>query len=306
MSALPYFDAEAIVAAVPMPAAIELLREAFRDLGELHPRRQVSLGPSDDLLMMPAVAPSGIGVKIVTVVSDNPSRGLPLIHGHYLFCDRETGVPLATLDGSALTALRTPAASALATDVLARSDVRTLGIFGTGVQARGHIEAVLAVRPGIESVVVCGRSPESSKAFAAGVDAGGRAASAASADEVAACDVVCGCTSAAKPVIPTAAVRPGTHVNLVGSYSTARREVDDDLVATTSVFVDDREAAAEESGELIHAASGSWSFDRIVGDLAELASGRAGRRDDDEVTLFKSVGLAVEDVVVAAAVVARS
>ena len=83
-------------------------------------------------------------------------------------------------------------------------------------------------------------------------------------------------------------------------------EVDDDLVATTSVFVDDREAAAEESGELIHAASGSWSFDRIVGDLAELASGRAGRRDDDEVTLFKSVGLAVEDVVVAAAVVARS
>ena len=179
MSALPYFDAEAIVAAVPMPAAIELLREAFRDLGELHPRRQVSLGPSDDLLMMPAVAPSGIGVKIVTVVSDNPSRGLPLIHGHYLFCDRETGVPLATLDGSALTALRTPAASALATDVLARSDVRTLGIFGTGVQARGHIEAVLAVRPGIESVVVCGRSPESSEAFAAGVDAGGRAASAA-------------------------------------------------------------------------------------------------------------------------------
>ncbi|MCH2412776.1 MAG: hypothetical protein MK189_07355, partial [Acidimicrobiales bacterium] len=106
MSALPYFDAEAIVAAVPMPAAIEVLRDAFCDLGELHPRRQVTLGPSDDLLMMPAVAPVGIGVKIVTVVSGNPSRGLPLIHGHYLFCDRETGVPLATLDGSALTALR--------------------------------------------------------------------------------------------------------------------------------------------------------------------------------------------------------
>ena len=306
MSALPYFDAEAIVAAVPMPAAIEVLRDAFCALGELHPRRQVTLGPFDDLLMMPAVAPVGIGVKIVTVVSGNPSRGLPLIHGHYLFCDRETGVPLATLDGSALTALRTPAASALATDVLARPDVRTLGIFGTGVQARGHIEAVLAVRPEIESIVVCGRTSEQSEAFAASVDAGGRALAAATADEVAPSDIVCGCTSAAEPVIPTAAVRPGAHVNLVGSYSTSRREVDDDLVGAASVFVDDREAAAEESGELIHAAAGSWSFDRIVGDLADLASGRAGRRGDDEVTLFKSVGLAVEDVVVAAAVVARS
>ena len=306
MSALPYFDAEAIVAAVPMPAAIEVLRDAFCDLGELHPRRQVTLGPFDDLLMMPAVAPVGIGVKIVTVVSGNPSRGLPLIHGHYLFCDRETGVPLATLDGSALTALRTPAASALATDVLARPDVRTLGIFGTGVQARGHIEAVLAVRPEIESIVVCGRTSEQSEAFAASVAAGGRALAAATADEVAPSDIVCGCTSAAEPVIPTAAVRPGAHVNLVGSYSTSRREVDDDLVGAASVFVDDREAAAEESGELIHAAAGSWSFDRIVGDLADLASGRAGRRGDDEVTLFKSVGLAVEDVAVAAAVVARS
>ena len=306
MSALPYFDAEAIVAAVPMPAAVEVLREAFRDLGDLHPQRGVSLGPSDDLLMMPAVAPAGIGIKIVTVVSGNPARGLPLIHGHYLFCDRETGVPLATLDGSALTALRTPAASALATDVLARPDVRTLGIFGTGVQARGHVEAVLAVRPGIESIAVCGRTPESGEAFAAGVEAGRRTVVAATATEAAACDVVCGCTSAAEPVVPTVAVRPGTHVNLVGSYSTARREVDDDLVAAASVFVDDREAAAEESGELIHAAAGSWSFDEIVGDLAELVTGRAGRRNDDEVTLFKSVGLAVEDVVVAAAVVARS
>ena len=189
MSALPYFDAEAIVAAVPMPAAVEVLREAFRDLGDLHPRRGVSLGPSDDLLMMPAVAPAGIGIKIVTVVSGNPARGLPLIHGHYLFCDRETGVPLATLDGSALTALRTPAASALATDVLARPDVRTLGIFGTGVQARGHVEAVLAVRPGIESIAVCGRTPESGEAFAAGVEAGRRTVVAATATEAAACHV---------------------------------------------------------------------------------------------------------------------
>ena len=306
MTALPHFDAEAIVAAVPMADAVEVLRAAFRDLGDLHPRRQVSLGPADDLLMMPAVAPTGIGVKIVTVVSGNPGRGLPLIHGFYLYCDRETGVPTATLDGSALTTLRTPAASALAADMVARPDATSLGIFGTGVQAAGHVEAVLAVRPGIEAVVVCGRTPEQGEAFAVSVDAGDRTVAAATADEVAACDVVCGCTSSTEPVVPTAAVRPGTHVNLVGSYSTARREVDDDLVAAATVFVDEREAAAEEAGELIHAAAGDWSFDRIAGDLAELATGQVGRTADDEITLFKSVGLAVEDVVVAAAVVARS
>ena len=165
---------------------------------------------------------------------------------------------------------------------------------------------MLAVRPGIEAVVVCGRTPEQGEAFAVSVDAGDRTVAAATADEVAACDVVCGCTSSTEPVVPTAAVRPGTHVNLVGSYSTARREVDDDLVAAATVFVDEREAAAEEAGELIHAAAGDWSFDRIAGDLAELATGQVGRTADDEITLFKSVGLAVEDVVVAAAVVARS
>ena len=308
MTGLPHYDAEAIRAVVDMSACIEALRSGSMELGDLHPRTQVSLGPTDDFLMMPAVSPAGIGVKIVNVVSGNRERGLPLIHGFYLYCDRETGVPTATLDGSALTTLRTPAASALAADLLARPDAATLGVFGTGVQARGHLEAMLVVRPGLDRIIVSGRTPESSVDFVTDPKvvglAGGRALVAAGSEETAGCDIVCGCTSSTTPVIPTHAVRPGAHVGLVGSYSMARREVDADLVNLASVFVDDRHAAAAEAGDLmVPAEDGEWSFDAVVGDLAELCSGRVGRTSDDEITLFKSVGLAAWDLIVASAVV---
>jgi ornithine cyclodeaminase len=308
LTGLPHYDAEAIRAIVDMWTCIEALRAGSLELGDLHPRAQVSLGPTDDFLMMPAVSPAGIGVKIVNVVSGNRERGLPLIHGFYLYCDRETGVPTATLDGSALTTLRTPAASALAADLLARPDAATLGVFGTGVQARGHLEAMLVVRPGLDRIVVSGRTPESSVDFVTDPKvvglAGGRALVAAGSEETAGCDIVCGCTSSTTPVIPTHAVRPGAHVGLVGSYSMARREVDADLVNLASVFVDDRHAAAAEAGDLmVPAEDGEWSFDAVVGDLAELCSDRVGRTSDGEITLFKSVGLAAWDLIVASAVV---
>ena len=304
MTGLPHHDAEAIRAVVDMSACIEALRAGSVELGDLHPRTQVPLGLTDDFLMMPAVSPAGIGVKIVNVVSGNRERGLPLIHGFYLYCDRETGVPTATLDGSALTTLRTPAASALAADLLARPDATTLGVFGTGVQARVHVEAMLVVRPGITRILVTGRSEGSAESFVTSLDVGGRPAVAADPLETAGCDIVCGCTSSTTPVIPTDAVRPGSHVGLVGSYSMARREVDADLVNLASVFVDDRHAAATEAGDLmVPAEEGEWSFDAVVGDLSELCVGKVGRTADDEVTLFKSVGLAAWDLIVAAAVV---
>ena len=308
MNGLTHFDAEAIRSVVDMATCIEALRSGSRELGELHPRAHVELGPGDDFLMMPAVSPAGIGVKVVNVISGNRNRGLPLIHGFYLYCDRETGVPAATLDGSALTTLRTPAASALAADYLARPDTTSLGVFGTGVQARGHIEAMLAIRPAIAQIVVSGRTPESSAAFVADpsvVDlAGSRALVAGTPEEAASSELVCGCTSSTDPVVPTAAIQPGTHVGLVGSYSTARREVAPDLLAKATVFVDDRGAAADEAGELILAArSGDWSFDAVAGDLTELCLGTTGRTSDDEITLFKSVGLAVWDLIVADTVV---
>jgi len=311
MSRLTHFDAESIRSVVDMTTCIEALRTGSRKLGELHPRAHVALGPGDDFLMMPAVSPAGIGVKVVNVISGNRDRGLPLIHGFYLYCDRETGVPTATLDGSALTTLRTPAASALAADHLARPDATSLGVFGTGVQARGHIEAMLVVRPAIERIVVSGRTPESSAAFVADpsvIDlAGSRALVIGTPEETASSAMVCGCTSSTDPVVPTAAIQPGTHVGLVGSYSTARREVAPDLLARATVFVDDRGAAADEAGDLILAArSTSWSFDAVAGDLAELCLETAGRTSDDEITLFKSVGLAVWDLIVADTVVRNS
>lgn len=308
MTGLPHFDAQAIHSAMSMSSCIEALRNGSRQLGDLHARSHISLGPGDDFLMMPAVSPSGIGIKIVNVVSGNPARGLPLIHGFYLYCDRETGVPTATLDGSALTSLRTPAASALATDLLARPDTSSLGIFGTGIQARGHLEAMLVVRPNINRIVVCGRTTESSAAFVndpmALQFAGDRQLEVGSPAVTAACDLVCGCTSSTEPVVPADAVEPGAHVVLVGSYSTARREVTPQLLAAATVFVDNREAAKEEAGDLILAAEeGLWSFDNVVGDLAELCLGEIGRASNQEITLFKSVGLAVWDLAVAGAVV---
>ena len=303
MTGLPHFDAAA-VAAVGMAGAIEALRAGSINPTEPSPRGHVPLGPGDDFLLMPAVSPTGIGVKLVTVLSGNPARGLPLIHGFYLYCDRATGVPRATLDGSALTSLRTPAASAVATDVLARPDVRTLGLFGTGVQARGHVEAMLLVRPDLGEIVVRGRTEAASREFAASLDADGRAVRPGSPEDTAGCDVICCCTTASEPVVPTATVQPGTHLNLVGSYSTARREVDPDLLNASDVFVDHRQAAADEAGELMLAVSeGRWSFERIVGDLSDLVNGREGRINDERITLFKSVGLATWDLLVADLVV---
>ena len=303
MTALPHFDAAAISAVVDMDSAIKALKEAFKDLGKLHPRTQVSLGTTDDLLLMPAVTSMGIGIKTVTVISDNPGKGLPLIHAHYLLCDRDTGRPQATFDGSALTALRTPAASGVATEMLAPLEVTSLGIFGTGVQAQGHIDAMLSARSSIETIFVSGRTLESTTNFVETANSQGRKILAATPEQAAECDVICGCTSATTPVIPTESVRNGAHINLVGSYSAARREVDTDLITKSSVFVDEREAAENEAGELIYAdASDHWDFDLIVGDLSDLCLEKVGRTDNDEITLFKSVGLAVEDVVVAAAV----
>ena len=137
--------------------------------------------------------------------------------------------------------------------------------------------------------------------------AGGRRLEAGTPGQTAACDLVCGCTTSTEPVVPTDAVRPGAHVGLVGSYSTARREVFPELLQRASVFVDDRGAAADEAGDLILAVEADeWSFDAVVGDLAGLCLGTVGRSSDDEVTLFKSVGLAVWDLMVAGTVVRAS
>ncbi len=264
------------------------------------PREHIPLDPGEDFLLMPAVSSTGIGIKLVTVMSKNPNIDLPLVHGFYLYCDKKTGVPKATFDGSALTTLRTPAASAVATEILAKEKVKNLGIFGTGVQARGHIEAMLAVRPEIEQIYISGRTRKSAEKFLDSLDLKDQKINISAPEETAACDLICSCTSSTTPVIPTGSVKSGAHLNLIGSFSDKQKEADSKLIQNAEIFVDHRTAAKKEAGELISAEiEGIWSFDQIIGDFSQLVQKKASRSSSEAITLFKSVGLASWDLIVA-------
>jgi ornithine cyclodeaminase len=214
--------------------------------------------------------------------------------------DMRIGQPVALLDGAALTTLRTPMISALATDALARHDARSLGIIGTGPQATAHVSAMRVVRPGIDRVVVAGRTAAHVAHVVDELLAAGESATAGSYRDAAACDIICAATRSDTPLFALADVRRGAHVNLVGSYRLDLREVTADLVAGSTVAVDDIAAAKAEAGDLhLAVQEGAWSWDRIAGDLTDLASGRLVRTSDGEITMFKSVGLAVQDLAIA-------
>jgi ornithine cyclodeaminase len=239
-------------------------------------------------------------VKLVGIQPANQSRGLPIIQGVYVLFDMRIGRPVALLDGAALTTLRTPMISALASDALARHDVRSLGIIGTGPQAIAHVHAMHVVRPDIDEVVVAGRTADHVANVVDQLVSTGKAAVAGSYADAAECDIVCAATRADTALFGLADVKAGAHVNLVGSYRLDLREVAADLVAGSTVVVDDVAAARAEAGDLhLAVQEGVWSWDRIAGDLTDLASGRLKRTSYAEITLFKSVGLAVQDLVIA-------
>ncbi|MDQ3957171.1 MAG: ornithine cyclodeaminase family protein [Actinomycetota bacterium] len=295
MSAVPYLDASALRSLVTMDAAIDAVERAFvRDDTDVPPRAHLAAGPGE-LLLMPASAPAGTGVKLVTVNPDNPRAGKPLISGVYVLFDVLSLEPALILDGAALTALRTPAVSAVATKHLSREDARTLVVFGAGTQARGHIEAMRAVRP-VESVTVVARSQSSATELAAGV--GGRAGS---PDDVAGADLVCTCTTSARPLFDGSSLAAGAHVNAVGAYKPHARELDDTTIARASVVVEDRAAALAEAGDLIMPVDSGVLDPATVAELRDLVRGSYRPVPDKDVTVFKSVGLASEDLAVAAA-----
>jgi ornithine cyclodeaminase/alanine dehydrogenase-like protein (mu-crystallin family) len=218
----------------------------------------------------------------------------------YLLFNAADGTPIAMFDGAALTTLRTPAGSALATDALARYNVKTIGVLGTGPQALAHPGAVRTVRPSLESVVVAGRRPGAVEEVVRQLRTEGFDARPGSWDEAAGCDVVCGCTRADQPLFGAAALRPGSHLNLVGSYRLDLREVGAEVVAASTVIVDELMAAKTEAGDLhLAAVEGLWAWDRVAGDLADVACGLVTRQSDSQITMFKSVGLAVQDLAVA-------
>src|SRR6266566_4352433 len=244
--------------------------------------------------VMPAYADGGggaLGAKLVTFYPQNV--GIHTHHALIVMFKAETGEPLAVLDGRLITEMRTAAASAVATQRLARSDAAVLGILGSGVQAGSHLAALRHVRSFKEVRVW---SPRNAPAFA---QRHGVKAAATAADAVRGADVVVVAASATTPILQGRWLSPGTHVNAIGATRPDWRELDDDLVTTARVFVDSREAALRESGDVIAAR-------REVTEIGAVVAGvHPGRRTPEEVTLFKSVGVAVEDVAAAALVLQR-
>ena len=299
---LPLIDADELGRLLPMPAAIDALERAFAepDLPQA-PQRTSFEVTSGDLLLMPAAGDAGVGVKLVTLAPANPGRGLPYVQAAYVLFDAESLSPVAVLDGTALTNLRTAAVSGLATRHLARPDASRLVILGAGATANAHLDAILAVRP-IRIVRVVSRSPGPAEALAARARDAGLDAEVAGPEAVAEADVVCTCTTSERPVFDGALLAPGTHVNAIGAYRPDMRELDDEAVARARVVVETREAALAEAGDLvIPLRAGRIRADHVVADLGELVRGAVVRRGPEDVTVFKSVGIAPEDLVVARA-----
>jgi ornithine cyclodeaminase len=272
-----------------MPRAIEAVRAAFADGAVVPPRAVLATG-AGHTLVMPAWLPGSrdLAVKVVSVVSANPERGLPRIVGLVVAFDPDTGAPLALLPGPTVTALRTGAVSGLATSLLARPDAEVLAVLGAGALARDQIAAVAAVRP-IRQIRVY--APTRAHAEAVARDAVGARAVASAAEAVRGADVVVTATPSTTPVLDDADLAAGVHLCAVGSWRPDMQEIPAATMRRARVFVDDRHAALAESGDLARAGDVA-----IAGDLRELLAGVVpGRTSPDQVTLFESVGLASED-----------
>jgi len=302
-SELRLIGAEEVRALLPIAAAIDALEVAFRaqDPGGGPIRSHIDT-PAGSLLVMPASGEAGVGVKLVALTPANPERGLPFIHAIYVLFDAETQAPEAVLEGSSLTALRTAAVSGLATRHLARADASRLVVFGAGVQARSHLAAMCAARP-ITDLVVVSRSKRSAEALAEQGRRRGLRATVGDPDAVAHADLVCTCTTAEEPLFDGSLLPPGTHVNAIGSYRPETRELDTETIRRARVVVETREVALAEAGDLlIPISEGVIGAEHVVADLAEVVRGAEVRLSPDDVTVFKSVGMAFEDLVLARAV----
>jgi len=306
---LDILTGEAIRNCVSMQACIDLMAETMcgvsRGEARLPPRSVVALDEAGNLLLdMPgAVERTNVfGSKLLSYFPANAA--LPMIQGVIVLFEAGTGRPLAVVDAVSVTALRTAAASGLATRLLAREDARTAAILGTGVQAEHHLRAMLAVRP-LERVIVWGRSPEKAQAFAerhrvsAGIEIVA-VPDARSAVEPA--DIVCTVTASPTPVLEGRWLKPGAHLNLVGAFTPATREADTEAIRRSRLFVEIRKFALLEAGEiLIPIGEGALTAAHIAGEIGEVVAGElAGRTRPDEITAYKSLGNVAQDLATAA------
>ncbi|MGD8813050.1 MAG: hypothetical protein PVI78_01085 [Anaerolineales bacterium] len=302
---------EQVRQALPMADAIEAMKQAFGQLSTaqtslpLRSRIEVSEGFT---LIMPAFLHqnSDLAVKIVSVFPQNPEQGLPTIHAAVLLIDSDTGAPVALMEGASLTAIRTGAASGAATDLLAPAAAKSVAILGSGVQARTQLEAVCTVRE-IERAWVYSIDAPGMEAFAEEMAGRGPIPQdlkpAKDAHQaVSQADIICTATTSSTPVFDGNRVPRGVHINAVGSFTPTMQELDEAIIQRALVIVDSRQAALAEAGDLIvPLQSGVISEDWIQAELGEIVQGiHPGRTEADQITIFKSVGIAVQDAAAAA------
>jgi len=303
-----FLSAADVDRALSMPAAIAAVREAFIDLSggraDVPLRAQMALAGDGCALFMPVHLPRRrqLGVKVVTVIPENRGRELPTIQALVAVFDAESGRPQAVMDGELLTAMRTGAASGVATDALARKNAAVAAVIGAGVQGMRQLEAVCCVRTIREALVFdADRERASDFATEMGRRLGRTVRVLDRASGVLAADIVCTATSSNLPVVADADLAKGAHVNAIGAYRPDTREIPGKTVGRATLVVDSREACMAEAGELVMAmGEGHLERDASPAEIGEVLAGtRPGRTGDDELTLFKSVGNAVQDLAVA-------
>jgi ornithine cyclodeaminase len=300
---------------LPMPKCIDLMRNTLAALarGEtILPLRTIMTIPDGAFAVMPAylASPPTIGAKIITVFPKNHGTAFDSHQGAVLLFDSENGSLAAIMDATSVTTIRTAAVSGVATDLLARTDATTLAILGAGVQGHSHLDAMCAVRP-LEQVRIWSRNTDHARRLG---DAARRrfgldvVIARDAADAVRDTDIVCTTTSSTQPVLRGEWLSPGTHVNAVGASQPHAREVDTAAVVRSRLYADRRESALKEPGDVIvPLQEGEITPDHIVGEVGEVLIGRApGRGSAEEITLFKSLGLAIEDLASASHVYAEA
>lgn len=298
-----------VKAALPMPKAIEIMKHAFGQLSTgmatVPLRSKISSDKGDTLLMSAFLRGSqDLGVKIVSIYKDNPSQGIPTVTAVVIALDPQTGQPRALIEGDSLTAIRTGATGGLASELLARPNAETVALFGAGVQARAQLQGVIAVRS-ITQVNLFDPSPSMSQRLADEI-ATWEAAPAVnlvsnSKEAIQDADIIITATTSSKPVFDGHGLKAGTHITGVGSYTPQMQEVDETTVRRSRIVVDSRDACLAEAGDLIIPKA------TIDAELGEIINGiKPGRHSDEEITFFKTVGVAVEDAAAAAAILTEA
>jgi ornithine cyclodeaminase/alanine dehydrogenase-like protein (mu-crystallin family) len=278
-----------------------LLARGLETINQAH--RVILEQPQGDFFVMPATGPEGAGAKLVTLVPANRDRELPLVNGVYVLFTPDTLMLEAMIDGGALTALRTAAVSALAARHLAAPNSNRLAIFGAGAQAESHATVFSEALP-ITQITIIGRNVGGRRTHAAvaRLQNKGLNARVGTAEDIAQAELICTCTTSSVPVFDGELVGPGTHITAVGAYRRDRRELDDELFSRAMLVVETRDAALKEAGDMIHALqTGALATSDLAHELRDVLTGRTRRTSPEQITIFKSVGLPIEDLIIARA-----